>query len=255
MDFAICRVPAAPVRKEPAHRSEMVNQLLFGETMKVLEQKDEWFKIMSISDSYEGWVTFHLIEQISRQLAEQPIRYVSSQLVSDITHDSGNIHIPGGSFLTGFDEKTGKLWNEEFLFRGNYSDTTVSKTEKVVSTARQWLHAPYLWGGKTLMGIDCSGFVQTAFRICGVLLKRDAWQQEQQGTTVMGETKEGDVAFFHNDKGRVIHVGILISSNQIIHASGKVRIDAFDSKGIMNNELEKYSHHLHSVKRMVSSGK
>jgi len=255
MDFAICRVPAAPVRKEPAHRSEMVNQLLFGETMSVLEEKGEWLKIVSTGDGYEGWVTFHLIEEVSSHLAGQSARYVSSQLVSSITSDSGTIHIPAGSFLTGFDKKSAKLWNSEYQFKGDFADTSLPVPEKVDAIARQWLNAPYLWGGKTLMGIDCSGFVQTVFRICGFHLKRDAWQQEQQGTPVSGEAMKGDVAFFHNEQGRVIHVGILISPHQIIHASGKVRIDEFNATGILNNELKKYTHHLHSVRRMAASGK
>ena len=255
MNFAICRVPAAPVRREPSHRSEMVNQLLFGETMEVLEENGAWLKIISTCDRYEGWVTFHLVEPANSHLAENPARYVSSQLVSNITSGSGNFLIPGGSFLAEFDEKSGKLWNAEFQFKGDYADASAARPEKLISVARQWINVPYLWGGKTLMGIDCSGFVQTVFRICGIHLKRDAWQQEEQGTLVTGEALEGDVAFFHNDQGRVVHVGILVSPHQIIHASGKVRIDELNETGIQNNELKKLTHHLHSIKRMTVSGK
>jgi hypothetical protein len=254
MDYGICIVPAAPVRKEPSHRSEMVNQLLFGETIQVFEKKDEWFRIVSTFDQYEGWVTFHLIELISN-FPEHSSRFVSSDLVSEIITATHPIHIPAGSSLTGFDKVSRKLWKPEFRFEGRYSDASLPIAEQIVPTAFQWLNAPYLWGGKTLMGTDCSGFVQTVFKICVFTLQRDAWQQQQQGTSVTEDTRAGDVAFFHNEHGRVIHVGIIISHNRIIHASGKVRIDELDTKGILNHELKKYTHHLHSVKRMSYENK
>jgi hypothetical protein len=255
MEYAICRVPAAPVRKDPAHRSEMVNQLLFGETMLVMEEKDEWLRIVSTLDSYEGWVTFHMVEPAGSELAGKPARFVASGLVNKIEGGEFPIHIPLGSSLPGFNEISKELWKPEFRFHGTYEDTSIVFPDKIIPKAKSWMYAPYLWGGKTFMGTDCSGFVQTVFRTCGFLLKRDAWQQEEQGTKVeLGEAKEGDVAFFHNQHGRVIHVGIIISPAEIIHASGRVRTDRLDSKGIFNKELGKYTHELHSVKRMTGSG-
>jgi cell wall-associated NlpC family hydrolase len=125
--------------------------------------------------------------------------------------------------------------------------------EQMVRTAHTWLSAPYLWGGKTFMGVDCSGFVQTVFKAGGIVLPRDAWQQAEKGMEVnsLTEVKPGDLAFFQNEKQRVTHVGILLGSHEIIHASGRVRIDQIDHLGIMNRDNRKRTHALHSIRRVV----
>jgi hypothetical protein len=114
-----------------------------------------------------------------------------------------------------------------------------------------FLDTPYLWGGKSMFGIDCSGFVQQVFKMFGIPLLRDAYLQAEQGSLIntMEETRLGDLAFFHNEKGRITHVGIILENNQIVHASGKVRIDKFDAKGIINYETGERTHELHSMRR------
>ena len=102
------------------------------------------------------------------------------------------------------------------------------------------------------MGVDCSGFVQTVFKMLGVPLLRDAWQQQEQGTAVeFPEMSEGDLAFFHNEKGRIVHVGIVLEGGKIMHASGKVRIDALTNEGIIHAQSGKQTHSLHSIKRII----
>jgi gamma-D-glutamyl-L-lysine dipeptidyl-peptidase len=115
------------------------------------------------------------------------------------------------------------------------------------------LNSPYLWGGKTPFGIDCSGFTQMAYKLAGIKLRRDAWQQAEQGHTInlLEETEPGDLAFFDNDEGNIVHVGIILRDHKIIHAAGKVRIDSIDHYGINNKELKKYTHKLRLIKRMV----
>lgn len=252
MEYAICTVAAAPVRKEPHHRTEMVNQLLFGETLQVLEEKGEWFRITTIYDDYEGWLTNHFIAPLDKATAEAKHRYVTPHLINTVNLGDVGMSVPMGSFLVGFDEKTQLLWDSRYQYFGNFRDTTGGFDHNLFSaTIDAWLNAPYLWGGKTFMGVDCSAFVQTVYKLLGIKLKRDAYQQAEQGWGVenLSKAKEGDLAFFHNENGKVIHVGIILAGSQIVHASGKVRLDVIDENGIINTETGKRTHELHSVRK------
>jgi len=253
MQYAICTVPAAAVRKEPSHRTEMTNQLLFGETMEVLEAKGEWFKIKSLYDDYEGWLTHHLISEINEQIATTPLEHVAISDLNLLLFRGNVMKVTAGSHLTCFNIHTNELWTGEWEYRGSIKNIKgIFDKDDVGRYAMEWLNAPYLWGGKTFMGVDCSGFVQTVFKIFGVRLKRDAYQQAEQGTGInLSEVRTGDVAFFHNEHGRVIHVGIMLDADRIIHASGKVRIDRLDEQGIVNSENGKRTHQLHSFRRFL----
>lgn len=252
MEYAICPVAAAPMRKEASHRSEMVSQVLFGELVEILEAQGEWFRIRCLYDAYEGWITHHLIEQVDEQLATRSQNFVAKGLVNPVTLPDQLINAPMGAALTGFNEETRLLWDESYKYHGTYRDIRKrADNDLLVNLVHPWLSAPYLWGGRTMMGVDCSGFVQTIFRVLGIPLKRDAWQQATEGNSVSGieEAKQGDLAFFQNEKGRVIHVGIVLQGGRIIHASGKVRIDTLDAKGIVQQSGGKRTHQFHSVRR------
>ncbi|MDQ3681554.1 MAG: C40 family peptidase [Bacteroidota bacterium] len=252
MEYAICTVAAAPVRKEPSHKTEMTNQLLFGETMKILETKEEWFRVKSLYDNYEGWLTYHLIDEVEKDVASEPLQFICADLINSIQFADQVINAPMGAALTGFNKESGKLWNDQYSFDGMFRNfEQPSNEEELLQTAKKWLNAPYLWGGKTFLGVDCSGFVQTVFKVHGIRLSRDAWQQVKEGEAVekLSFAKTGDVAFFNNPEGRITHVGILLNRNQIIHASGKVRIDKIDEEGIINIRADKRTHQLHSMKR------
>ena len=254
MNYAICAVAAAPVRKEDSHRTEMVNQLLFGETMQVLEEKEEWCRIISIYDDYEGWLTRHMIVEIEEETARYPVGAVSTGLINTITLPHQIINAPMGSSLTGFNSESRILWDGVHRYHGTCRNVRqpVYDLDLFWQTVHAWLNAPYLWGGRTFLGVDCSGFVQVVFKVLGIRLKRDAWQQATQGRAVISlkKAETGDVAFFENEAGKIVHVGILLNNRQIIHASGKVRIDHIREEGIIQADTGKQTHRLHSIRRL-----
>ena len=236
MDYAIISVPAAPVRRKPMHRKEMVNQLLFGETVKVLKEKGPlWVKIRSLHDNYEGWTTNTLLEEIDEATATTRSTFIATELLNTISFGDKKMNIPLGSSLPFFENGKGKLGAHDFDFSGNYikQDEQQPSGELIKKISMQWHNAPYLWGGRSPLGVDCSGFTQVAFKLMGIDLPRDAWQQAQEGKPIkkFADAKPGDLAFFDN-KEDIVHVGILLGDGKIIHASGRVRIDDIDKKGI-----------------------
>ncbi|MBC7947124.1 MAG: C40 family peptidase [Chitinophagaceae bacterium] len=253
MDYAVVAVPAAPVRRKANHRRELVSQLLFGEMVKILRSKGPlWVKVQSLHDHYEGWMTRNLLREISDPGKMTRTEYTSSGLLSPIHINGGIMHIPYGSSLPGFANGRGSLQGMEYGFTGSYVKPAEQKpgAEKVVELTTPWLNAPYLWGGRTILGVDCSGFVQVNFKMMGIDLPRDAWQQAQIGSTVkkLKDGVCGDLVFF-DDRDEIVHVGILLNNTQLIHASGRVRIDEIDKKGIINGDTGKRTHSLESIKR------
>jgi cell wall-associated NlpC family hydrolase len=143
---------------------------------------------------------------------------------------------------------------ETFAFNGESKFLSQKRdSDYIVQTARKYLNSPYLWGGKSPFGIDCSGFTQMVFRIGGYRIKRDADQQVRQGSLVkdIQKAQPGDAAFFKNEKDKVVHTGILLGRNKVIHASGQVRIDNFDERGIFNETIGEYTHQYQSVRRIL----
>ena len=183
-----CFLSAVPLRAEASDRSEMVSQLLQGETVEVIEQQEKWSLVSCDYDGYRGW-----------------------------------------------------LDNKQYILFSSAADLA----------ERFFLDTPYLWGGRSIGGIDCSGLTQVCFKALGVWLPRDASQQATAGNEVCPcDVQRDDLAFFHNDQGRIIHVGICMGDGRIIHASGQVRIDTLDNHGIFNERAQSYSHTLHSIRRV-----
>ena len=253
MAYAFIRVPAAPVRRKARHQAEMVNQLLFGEPVRILkEKKGNWFKVCGLHDQYEGWLTGHMLEPVSEEEARRPVEYLAEEPFNRILLQGQPTWIPAASFLPNFAGKEGKLGSLGFEWEGQVirrpaDDFKPDTLHRIVET---WINAPYCWGGRTMMGVDCSGFVQIVFRMLGFDLPRDAWQQAQEGNTVdkLRNAQTGDLAFF-DDKDEIVHVGILLSPEKIIHAAGRVRIDTIDKKGIIHSETGKRTHSLRVIKR------
>lgn len=253
MDYAMVIVPAAPVRKKAKHQSEMANQLLFGETVKVLKEKGSlWVKVRSLHDQYEGWMTRTLLSEVPGELAKQTKEYVVTDLCQPLTFGDMTLQLPFGSSLPSFNEGQGMINDRAYQFSGKYSNRSQQQPGPwlIKQLTTSWLNAPYMWGGRTIFGVDCSGFVQVIYKMMGIDLPRDAWQQAQEGQPVkkLKEATTGDLAFF-DDKDEIVHVGILLNNEQIIHASGKVRIDKIDKKGIINSETGKQTHQLEVIRR------
>lgn len=255
MEYAFIRVPAAALRRKPAHPREMVNQLLFGEAVKILRTKNEqWVRVRSLHDEYEGWLTSTMLMFASKEEAKRKHPVVSTGLLDSLMIGDERMMIPAGSTLPYFDGVKGKLGELEFVFSGYSRDRFAQEPAAawIIQMAKTWLHAPYLWGGRTILGVDCSGFVQVIFKQAGIDLPRDAWQQAQVGKPVkkLEEALPGDLAFFDNRED-IVHTGILLGNGEIIHASGRVRIDDINSRGIINRETGKRTTRLRAIRRVV----
>lgn len=251
MMYGFCSLPAVPMRAEATDRAEMVSQLLFGDTFVVEHQGEKWSFIVADYDGYRGWVDnkqIYLLGEDDYSKVKDYWDIVSDSLLATVRVDSTDVFLPMGSRLPNVGVS---------LLKGPDIEHDVPKckargVKSLLEIASKWLGVPYLWGGKTCMGVDCSGFTQTVFKVCGIKLLRDASQQATQGRAVddFADMQPGDLCFFHNADGRIIHVGIFAGCGCIIHASGCVRIDTLDTHGIYNTSLQCYTHTLSSIRRM-----
>ncbi len=252
--FGICNLANIPLRVEPSDRSEIVSQVLFGEHFEVLEKQKQWIKIKLQFDDYEGWVDEkqfqYIFENEYLDLSKQEIILNSDLIEYIIGNDNFMLPIPLGASLSFLNNS--KINTSNLIFEGSKTSGQKSKSE-IVSTSFLYLNSPYLWGGKTPFGIDCSGFTQMVYKLCGYKLLRDASQQSNQGEALsfIEESEPGDLAFFDNDEGKIIHVGIMMKDNYIIHASGKIRIDRLDHLGIYNAEQNRHTHKLRVIKKII----
>jgi hypothetical protein len=255
---AICRISIAPLRLQASDRAEIVSQLLFGDYVQILIKSEKWYWVQSAFDEYEGWVDFRQLAIITE--AEYQAHRDTDYLVPTTIHgalkaeDGSAYYLAPGSSLPNYEAGACHLGKQRF--EANFEPLQIHyclPKNNIVQHALFYLNAPYLWGGRSLFGIDCSGFVQIVFKMAGIKVKRDASQQATQGITVdfLPAAKAGDLAFFDNEQGRITHVGILLSNKEIIHASAKVRIDPIDDQGIFNTELNRYSHKLRIIKRFL----
>lgn len=249
MQYGICNLGIVPLRLEPADTSEMVTQVLYGDHFKVLEQRKKWSRIRLAFDTYEGWIDnkqyleisdtdYNAQNELETQLAKDLIEFVQD--------DNGQLYpIPIGASLNGLELL-------QHSFDGDIAKGIAPK-DNLIKTAFLYLNAPYLWGGKTPFGIDCSGFTQMVYKLNGYKLLRDASQQATQGEALsfIEESEPGDLAFFDNNEGAIVHVGIIMKDNYIIHAHGKVRIDRLDHTGIYNVDKRTHTHKLRVIKKII----
>ena len=249
MRYGICQLSIVPMRSEPSDPSELVNQVLYGEHFKVVEQRKKWSRIKLTHDKYEGWIDNKQYVEITEEEYDfakaQPVS-LTTDLVQFIQSEHNQL----------FTTVLGSSVENISLLKDTYEGNSITgKTSKVqlIPTALQYLKTPYLWGGRTSFGIDCSGFTQMVYRLNGYALKRDASQQSTQGEALsfIEESEPGDLAFFDNAEGIITHVGIIMEDNYIIHAHGEVRVDRLDHSGIYNVHNRLHTHKLRVIKKIV----
>jgi cell wall-associated NlpC family hydrolase len=256
MQKGICNLSVVPLRRIPSDKSEMVSQLLFGEIFTITDSMENWALIHNDFDGYEGWVDKKQFRILSEIETEQNVLNESSICtvpISSFLHNDGSVlHLSFGSILSNIYTDPSSKLDDLLHNNGDFQIIQEPDKTKVIAFAKQFTNAPYIWGGKSIFGVDCSGLVQLVFKAAGFQLPRDAGQQIDHGSLIsfIEQAEPADLAFFDNDEGQIVHVGILLNQNQIIHASGKVRIDSIDHYGIFNHELHRYTHRLRIIKRV-----
>jgi gamma-D-glutamyl-L-lysine dipeptidyl-peptidase len=245
---ACCIVSISPVRGEAGDAYEILTQLMFGELLRVVDINEPWCKIVTEADAYEGYIDIKHIEFLSEKEARRwsdGLTYLSEREIA-ITANNERQFICRGAFIPE-NETDFSIGKNEY----SISSVTTSAFKSVVELAKDYLNTPYLWGGKSPFGIDCSGLTQTVYRIFGYNLPRDASDQFEHGTEIQFDHIEaGDLAFFENKTGKITHVGILDGKGKIIHASGHVRTDSITEQGIIHSVSGDLTHKLTKIKRL-----
>ncbi|WP_375324039.1 NlpC/P60 family protein [Flagellimonas sp. GZD32] len=250
MQYGICPLSIVPIRTNPDGCSEMTSQLQYGEHFKILESRKKWSRIRVAYDRFEGWVPNNQITVVPEQVYEELDALEHTKICCDII---SHIYASDGMLLPIL---LGSMMNAPELlghtFEGSVQEGQNVK-EGLIDTAILYLKAPFLGGGKTPFGIDCSGFTQMVYKINGYALGRTAEEQSKQGEALsfIEESEPGDLAFFDNNEGVIDHVGIILKDNYIIHVNGHVRIDRIDHTGIFNTDEKLYTHQLRVIKKII----
>lgn len=258
MKIGICELAYIPMRVGLSHKTEMISQLLFGELFEILIARNDWVKIRLLHDDYEGWVEESVITVVEEDslVKEHFLDYIVCSESIVIRMNNENICIPSGSKIPASTNIHGHftISNRKYTVPANLNNNQSSDLRKtIIESALSMLNTPYLWGGRTSWGTDCSGFSQFLYSIAGIQIPRDASQQVNKGKTLsfISEAQPGDLAFFDNEEGIITHVGIIFDHGKIIHASGKIKIDTIDHQGIYNKTLKKYTHNLRVIKSVL----
>ena len=271
VEYVIANATVVPVRENPSEGAEQLTQLLFAEPCEVLDRLPRWTKIRSTLDGQEGWVDFKMVSPASSLIASSPHRLeavVAAPMAAATPMDGGaDLLLTLGTPLPNYSHGTFEVLGQQYLIDPTCVNNTtqllnsdLSRAEllnNVCAIAQTLLNAPYLWGGKNAMGMDCSGFTQVVYATQGINLLRNAREQMTQGELVpsLAEAQPGDLAFFdHADRDpkatNISHVGLLLSPTEIIHCSGCVHIDTIDEQGIHLPDGE-LTHHLVQIKRYL----
>jgi gamma-D-glutamyl-L-lysine dipeptidyl-peptidase len=255
----ICMVALIPVRKAPQEQSEMTNQLLFGEYYHIEELMDKWLKVKTRFDPYSGWIDRKFFREAGLEInTENQVQPVLYSKIAEIEMQDGSTQlIPSGSNLPYYDQAAReiRIGKQKFRIRPLFGEILLPESQKVYETAVQFMNTPYLWGGRSVFGFDCSGFIQIVLKIHGISISRNTMQQVKAGNGIQSlkNAVPGDLAFFCNDTGRINHVGMVLADNQIIHCSGWVRVDLLDDEGIFNRETGVYTHRLKVLRRVFGN--
>ncbi len=251
--------PFAPLRAEASDTAEMVSQLMFGDMVEILAEDRQWRHVRNQADAYEGWVDHKALVEVDETWLSSVTSWsylFADSLKAQLKHDNGVEVLPlilGARIpqIAGTSLKELDLGGVSIAFPQDYEAEANWAPHQIAALSAKYLGTPYLWGGKSLAGIDCSGLTQMVYAMCGIQLPRDAAQQVEIGTEVDFEArKEGDLAYFAKPGGKVTHVGIVLAGNEIRHAAGNVHDDLLNSEGIQRKYTGKQTHRLVSIKRI-----
>lgn len=250
MKYGLCHLSVAPLRNDSSHRSELETQLLYGDLIEIIKPRKEWSYVRLERDNYEGWIDNKQFIKINetdyKQLCATP-KVLSDDLLDYITLENGEMQL----VLMGSNVAVCSFLSHQF--QGKVKREITPTYKGILTTANLYRNTPYLWGGKTHFGIDCSGFTQMVYALNGIDIARNARDQAKIGEPLsfIEEADPGDLAFFDNEEGDITHVGIILEDNFIIHAHGKVRVDRIDQTGIFNPETNNHTHKLRVIKKIL----
>lgn len=262
MEYGIALTPHIPMRSEPSECAEMTSEILFGEHFRILRREPRWLFVENCFDGYQGWIDWKMSTPLSLQCAQTlgqgGNRWIVRHPLADIRKrgDKSPIRVSIGTVLPGYDPVRSEFRVEDAVFsipRRSVAEIVPSHIRALIRTAELYMHTSYVWGGRTIFGVDCSGFTQVVYRINGINLPRNASQQIACGEPVasFGDAYPGDLAFFANDKGKITHVGIVYTPDSIIHCSGNVHIDKLTPDGIWSDRLGGYTHSAPILRRFA----
>jgi cell wall-associated NlpC family hydrolase len=253
MEAFICENVFVPLRTGPSHKSEMLSQVLFGETYKIIDQAGKWIKIETQFDNYHGWIDLDHLQHAPAINNEKS--FVLNRSLQCYRNDKTKLVLEPGCeiYNPDFKAKTFMAGGSVFSTMDDFSNNHILTTDSLSETALRFINSPYIWGGRIPSGIDCSGLTQLVYKIHGTAIPRDSWQQAEKGETIsfISDARPGDLVFFDNETGKISHVGMIFAAGLVIHASGRVRIDAIDHQGIFKQEIGGYSHRLRLIKRIL----
>lgn len=254
MEIYICENVFVPLRSGPSHKSEMLSQVLFGESYRIIDQAGKWIKIETSFDNYHGWIDLDHLQH--SPVLKKEKSYVLNRSMKCHKNDDTKLILEPGSEIFNPDFKTKTFMTGKTVFRAsdNFSEQFITTSESLSDTALRFINSPYIWGGRIPSGIDCSGLTQLVYKIHGIPIPRDSWQQAETGDPIsfINDAMPGDLVFFDNDTGKISHVGMILAAGLVIHASGRVRIDNIDHQGIFKPEIGGYSHKLRLIKRIIT---
>jgi cell wall-associated NlpC family hydrolase len=253
MERFVCENVFVPLRSGPSHKEEMLSQILFGEKYEVIDQIGHWMKIKTQFDNYTGWMDLNHLQHTEE--TDNSSGHVLNRSLLCYKSDKNRLVLEAGCeiYSPDFKNRTFMAGKNTYTTGDEFSENYIVTKESISDTAMKFINSPYIWGGRIPSGIDCSGFTQLVYKLQGKPILRDSWQQAKAGTEVsfIDETKPGDLVLFDDERRKISHVGMILSRGLVIHASGRVRIDSIDHQGIFKAEINDYSHHLRTIRRIL----